>query len=116
MGMNTAAPNPFQGAPGMPPVQHMDPFLASDKFAPPSNVQLAMMQQHQAMLMQQQQQQMMGIPPTGPNPFGNPYGVAAPTQYPYAVGVSPQVQPIPGQLALPAPAQYHNPFGNPGLL
>ncbi|CAM6013090.1 unnamed protein product [Sphagnum balticum] len=117
MGMNTAAPNPFQGAPGMPPVQHVDPFLASDKFAPPSNVQLAMMQQHQIMLMQQQQQQqMMGIPPTGPNPFGNPYGVAAPTQYPYAVGVSPQMQPIPGQLALPAPAQYHNPFGNPGLL
>jgi len=114
MGMNTAAPNQFHGAPGMPSVQHMDPFLASDKFAPPSNVQMAMMQQHQAMLMLQHQQ-MMGIPTTGPNPFGNPYGVAAPPQYPYGVGVSPQMQTIPGQLALPPP-HYQNPFGNPELL
>jgi hypothetical protein len=59
---------------------------------------------------------MMGIPPTGPNPFGNPYGVvSAPPPYPYGTGASPQMQPIPGQLALPAP-QYQNPFGNPGLL
>jgi len=117
MGMNTVTPSPFQGGPGMPPVQHMDPFLASDSFAPPSNVQMAMMQQHQAMLLQQnQQQQMMGIPPTNPNPFGNPYGVvSAPPPYPYGTGASPQMQPIPGQLALPAP-QYQNPFGNPGLL
>lgn len=115
MGMNTAAPNPFQAtAPGIPH-QHMDPFMASGKFAPTSNVQMAMMQQQQAMLMQQQQ--MMG----NPNPFGNPYGAPVAGQYPYGAGpppqMSPAMQPIPGQLALPAPPPaYHNPFGNPGLL
>lgn len=106
MGMNTAAPNPFQG-PGMPPQQHMDPFMASGQYAPPSNVQLAMMQQQQQALMMQQQQQQM-------NPFGNPYAAPAGGQYPYG---APQPAPVPGQLALPAPPPaYQNPFGNPGLL
>ncbi|KAG0557934.1 hypothetical protein M758_11G163000 [Ceratodon purpureus] len=114
MGMNTAAPNPFQ-APGMPQ-QHMDPFMASGQYQPSSNVQMAMMQQQQAMLMQQQQQQqMMGMAPGAVNPFGSPYAGGAGGQYPYGAAAAPQ--PIPGQLALPAPPPaYHNPFGNPGLL
>ncbi len=113
MGVNTAAPNPFQ-APGMTQ-QHMDPFLASGQYQPSSNVQMAMMQQQQAMLMQQQQQQMMGMGPGAVNPFGSPYAGAVGGQYPYGASVAPQ--PIPGQLALPAPPPaYNNPFGNPGLL
>lgn len=111
MGMNTAAPNPFQ-APGMPQ-QHMDPFMASGQYQPTTNVQMAMMQQQQALL---QQQQMMGMAPGTPNPFGNPYAPApVGGQYPY--GSPQQAAPVPGQLALPAPPPaYHNPFGNPGLL
>lgn len=117
MGMNATAPNPFQ-APGMPPQQHMDPFMASGQYQPSSNVQMAMMQQQQAMLMQQQQQQqMMGMAPGAVNPFGSPFagGPGGQQQYPY--GAPGAAQPIPGQLALPAPPPaYHNPFGNPGLL
>jgi hypothetical protein len=116
MGMNAPAANPFQApAPGMPP-QHMDPFMASGQYQPSSNVQMAMMQQQQAMLMQQQQQQMMGGAPTNANPFGNPYGGHA-AQYPYGAPQAGIQQPIPGQLALPAPppASY-NPFGSPGLI
>lgn len=116
--------NPFQTpGPGMRP-QHMDPFMASSQYAPNSNVQMAMMQQQQAMLMQQrqlqQQQQMMGMAPVSGNPFGNPYAGPVGAQYPYGSGLAPEAgvqQPIPGQLALPAPPPaYQNPFGNPGLL
>ncbi|XP_024359241.1 putative clathrin assembly protein At4g25940 [Physcomitrium patens] len=111
MGMNSAAPNPFQ-APGMPP-QHMDPFMASGQYAPTTNVQMQMMQQQQALMMQQQAMG-MGMAAGTPNPFGNPYGGGVPGQYPYG---APQPAPIPGQLALPAPPPaYSNPFGNPGLL
>jgi hypothetical protein len=124
MGLNMPGGNPFQTpGPGMRP-QHMDPFMASSQYAPNSNVQMAMMQQQQAMLMQQQQlqqqQQMMGMAPVSANPFGNPYAGPVGAQYPYGSGLAPEAgvqQPIPGQLALPAPPPaYQNPFGNPGLL
>ncbi|EFJ16671.1 hypothetical protein SELMODRAFT_268581 [Selaginella moellendorffii] len=69
-----------------------DPFMASGKFAPPPNVQMAAMAQHQQalFLQQQQQQQMMSR-----NPH-NPFGVPAPPN------ANPQFQ--------------NNPFGNPGLI
>eukprot|EP00250_Pteridium_aquilinum_P013227 c21214_g1_i1 orf=237-1928(+) len=82
------------------PSAQQDPFLASSKVTPPTNVQLAAFtQQQQVMMMQQQamimQQQMMGGG-QAVNPYS--YGVlyTAPNQY-----------------------QGHmqsNPFGNPGLL
>lgn len=100
-GMSYMAPNPFAGN-AMVPAGQQDPFLASTKVAPPSNVQLAALaQQQQAMMMQQQammmQQQMMGGgQPANPYSYGMPYMMPAPNHY-----------------------QGHtqsNPFGNPGLL
>ncbi|KAK6272925.1 hypothetical protein POUND7_010008 [Theobroma cacao] len=73
-----AVPNPFQ--------QQHDPFMLSNNIAPPTNVQMALLQEQ--MMVQQQQQQMMMVPyqyqshyPQQPqylqqqiqNPFGDPF-------------------------------------------
>ncbi|OVA09489.1 AP180 N-terminal homology (ANTH) domain [Macleaya cordata] len=76
-------PNPF----GTAPQFTEDPFYASNGIAPPTNVQMAAMnQQHQALMQQQQQQQIM-ISQDTTNPFGNPFlgqGVPSnPPQNPY---------------------------------
>lgn len=86
-GMTTNAHNPFE--------QQGDPFAMSNSIAPPTNVQMAMLQQQQMVLQQQQQQQqnnVMMVPfqsqfpqqqqQTQPymgssNPFGDPYSFSA---------------------------------------
>ncbi|KAJ7518642.1 hypothetical protein O6H91_20G001600 [Diphasiastrum complanatum] len=93
---NQAGHNPFEVGLAVGPTQH-DPFFASSNVAPPPNVQMAAMVQHQHAMMMQQQ--MNGTQPAS-NPFGAPYG---PTY--------PNISNAPGQ----APYQ-NNPFGNPGLI
>ena len=89
-------------------MQH-DPFFASAKVAPPSNVQLAALaQQQQVMMMHQHhqaimmnQQHMLGGGTHSMNPYNNGYGMPSMMMPP-----SNQYQ-----------SQMHpNPFGNPGLL
>ncbi|KAJ7235649.1 hypothetical protein O6H91_07G087800 [Diphasiastrum complanatum] len=93
---NHAGHNPFEAGLAFGPTRH-DPFLASSKYAPPPNVQMAAMaQQQHAMMMQQQ---MNGVQPAN-NPFATPYG----STYPNLPGASAQEH------------YQNNPFGNPGLL
>ncbi|KAL8149395.1 putative clathrin assembly protein At5g57200 [Apium graveolens] len=85
-GMATNGHNPFE--------QQDDPFAMSNSIAPPTNVQMAMLQQQQMILQQQQQQQnnMMMVPfqsqfpqqqqqmqpfMGSSNPFGDPYSFSA---------------------------------------
>jgi hypothetical protein len=69
------------------PFDPSDPFAMSSSFAPPSNVQLAMMSQQQQYYQMQQQHQMVMMPPQTyqqqqaqyatnaglSNPFGDPF-------------------------------------------
>lgn len=92
-GINQAGPNPFESAPVMQ-TAHQDPFFASNKVAPPPNVQMAALtQQHQTMLMQQQ---MMGGQPVNSYAYGMPYALQ-------------MASPLQGQI-------QNNPFGNPGRM
>ncbi|CAM6098149.1 unnamed protein product [Calypogeia fissa] len=94
------APNPFDAG-----FVHHDPFMASNRVAPPPNVQMAHMTQ---------QQMMMQPPYAGPpaaNPFGTPFGPPPGLpQYPQAVPPG-----VPGQPQQPN-NPFGNPFGNPGYL
>ncbi|XP_048490560.1 putative clathrin assembly protein At5g57200 isoform X2 [Beta vulgaris subsp. vulgaris] len=90
--------------------QQHDPFLMSNNFAPPTNVQMAMSQQQQQQMMMQQQQHMMmqqhhphqQLPSSQSMTMGTmvPYQNTPPTQYPQQ-----QQQPM-GMGA-------SNPFGDP---
>ncbi|KAL1827384.1 hypothetical protein ACET3Z_005796 [Daucus carota] len=89
-GMPSNSLNPFE--------QQGDPFAMSNTIAPPTNVQMAMLQQQQMMMQQQQQQNNMMMVPHqsfqnappypqqqqqmqpymgAPNPFGDPYSFSA---------------------------------------
>ena len=87
-----------------------DIFAASNNYAPPSPVSMAVMQQ-QAFLMQTQQRLTRM---SGSNPFGNPFEVSS--------GSPESSTSPPPQLTLPPPVKnqqgyyQNNPFGNPNLL
>lgn len=106
--MASGAINPFE-----------DIFAASNNYAPPSPVSMAMMQQ-QAFLMQTQHRltRMSGSNPFGDFGPGNPFDLSQAGSPQSSTSPPPQLT-LPPQLMLQQQQQnYHqtNPFGNPNLL
>jgi hypothetical protein len=118
----TTASNPFDANQfGTLPNQQIDPFRASNNFLPPSNVQMAQLQQ-QVLLQQQQQQQQqqtnaMHMFVSNGNRPNDPFGTSF---SPQVLQASPMMSPLipnhPTILASPNNPFHHNPFGNPGYL
>ena len=87
-----------------------DIFAASNNFAPPSPVSMAIMQQ-QAFLMQTQHRLTRM---SGSNPFGNPFELS-PGSPESSTSPPPQLT-LPPQLKNQQDYHQNNPFGNPNLL
>ncbi len=112
------ASNPFDANQlGTLPNQQLDPFRASNNFLPPSNVQMAQLQQQEVLLQQQQQRNAMHMFTSNGNRPSDPFGTSFPPQVFQAPPMMPPL--IPNHttiLASPNNPFYHNPFGNPGYL
>jgi hypothetical protein len=107
----TTASNPFDANQfGILPNQQLDPFRASNNILPPSNVQMAQLQQHQ-------QRNAMHMFASNGNRPSDPFRTSF---SPQVLQSPPMMLPLipnhPTILASPNNPFYHNPFGNPGYL